>query len=72
VTLRSGSVEREIGVELMPGPYTHLRHAERCDIGKLRDFVTLELKNWLSIGGAGRWDRTREPRRVVGSNLLNL
>jgi hypothetical protein len=70
VILKSGSKKQEVGVEIMPGAYTHLQPSGGWDDAKLRKFVKQDLEGWLSIGGAGYWDPVREPRRIVNSSLV--
>ena len=69
-TLRSGSREQKVGVELMPGAYGGLELAGRS-VDDLIKVVTEQLKGWLSVGGAGYWDPIREPRRIVGGGQIS-
>ena len=65
-TLKSGSREQKVGVEIMPGADTRTEAAAKWNDATLRNFVKEELEGWLSVGGAGYWDPIREPRRIVG------
>jgi hypothetical protein len=66
-TLKSGSKEWRVGVEITPDAYEDLERAGKCDDQTLRAIVKASLESWLSIGGAGYWDPIREPRRSISS-----
>lgn len=65
-TLKSGSREQKVGVEVMPGAYGRLGIVRGPDPEALRKSIKRELEGWLSIRGPGYWDPIREPRRIIG------
>lgn len=72
VTLKSGSHEQKVGVEIMPGAYGHLgAPGTKWDVDTLSEFVKKWLESWLSVGGAGYWDPIHEPRRIISSGTFS-
>ncbi len=66
-TLKSGTREQKVGVEITPDGYEELQRAGTSDDASLREVVKEFLALQLSLGGTGYWDPIRYPRHQINA-----